>query len=55
MNCQSLQMSEWSTTETYTSHPLDLSKRTSKNKVAPHDISSVKGDQNRSNDQKNKR
>ncbi len=55
MNSQSLQMSEWSTTETYSSYPLDLSKRTSKNRVAPQDISSVKGGQNRSNDHKNRR
>ncbi|CAF1154400.1 unnamed protein product [Rotaria sordida] len=54
MTSQTLQMSDWSTTETYPSHHQDLSKGTNENKIVPNDAWVADVNQHHSNDQSNR-
>jgi len=52
MGSQWLQMSDWSTTQTYPSHRQDLSKRTNDNNIVAFDTCTIDVNQHHSNDQK---
>ncbi|CAF1404823.1 unnamed protein product [Rotaria sordida] len=54
MASQNLQMSDWSTTETYPSHHQGLSKGTNENRIVSNDAWVVDANQHHSNDQSNK-
>ncbi|CAF1509573.1 unnamed protein product, partial [Rotaria sordida] len=55
MASQNLQMSDWSTTETYPSHHQGLSKGTNESRIVSNDAWVVDANQHHSNDQSNKR
>jgi len=55
MGSQWLQMSEWSTTQTYPSYRQDLSKRANDNKIVSYDTCNVDVNQHSSNNRKKRR